>query len=209
QCNERPQFNDGVERHLFCGKNCAVQARTAAAAGLRPTSSLLITIIALCEISGCERPVYTSPDGTPSKYCGRAHQKLGQTSQIDNGAGVQAHSSSLPYGANIDLHGSKSCLNCRHSAAAPGAVFCGTHCEQKAGEQGTILAHVPQGHAAFHDGARSLECCFSFVAALTRYAVKVDFDSSWDDATGSPPAIKAIYALVPFPAGRERYNAYR
>ena len=44
---------------------------------------------------------------------------------------------------------------------------------------------------------------------LTSSIVKLDFDASWDDESGTPPAIKAIYAIVPFKAARERYNAYR
>ncbi|KAL1754412.1 hypothetical protein FB107DRAFT_215716 [Schizophyllum commune] len=162
QCHERPQFNDGVERHLYCGKHCAIQARMAgghpAPIVASPQPQPLPLVIAqpqntLCELSGCDRAVYVAPDGTEGTFCSRAHMKMGQAAPA-NGASSQADGTAFMM-PPLHRHGSNACLTCQYGTAAPGHVFCSTRCEQKAGERGMALADVPKDHVAFHDGMES------------------------------------------------------
>ncbi|KAL1739640.1 hypothetical protein HDZ31DRAFT_49051 [Schizophyllum fasciatum] len=156
QCHERPQFNDGVERYQYCGRSCAIKARTAATQTPSVANS---PIQPICELSGCDRPVYVSPDGTEGKFCSRAHVRAAQILAGASPAGSQADGSVTVPAAHHASHGHNkrnSCLTCHYGTAAPGHVFCGTRCEQKAGEHGMVLADVPKDHVAFHDGKRSL-----------------------------------------------------
>ncbi|KAJ8693295.1 hypothetical protein PTI98_010529 [Pleurotus ostreatus] len=115
-CHIRPKYNDGTKTHPFCGKACAKKANGGGGKSI-------------CRAPGCQKPTYTTSNGTQSEFCSLAHKTLVET----------------------------ICILCLQAPKQPGSHFCSKTCSDDAESQGPIILEVPQGHVTFKSVAEQFK----------------------------------------------------
>ncbi|KAJ8516790.1 hypothetical protein ONZ45_g5937 [Pleurotus djamor] len=107
-CHTRPKYNDGTKTHPFCSKACAKKFHGGGKSSI-------------CRAPGCQKPTFTTPNGTQSDYCSMAHKTLVET----------------------------ICILCLQAPKQSGSHFCSKTCSDDAESKGPMILEVPQGHVTF------------------------------------------------------------
>ncbi|KAF8630179.1 hypothetical protein AX15_003058 [Amanita polypyramis BW_CC] len=199
-CHLRPRYSDGSKMHLYCGRTCAVKAKSSGgSASSNSTSSTSSS-------SNCEfcnvRPKYH--DGVQlHPYCGKACANSAKYKKPMPKAGtcqapgctkpVHASSSKGSIGEYCSLAhktlGENICLMCRQAPKMASSHFCSQTCIDDVEIQAPLLLEVPQGHSTFK-------------------SVADQFKSSWRHATKCPP-VKHVYKIIGSQSSLAAYENYR